>query len=304
MERVLCLILHHGRPAALRRCLASLAASRRVPDQVLVVDNGSGDGEAAVQGVSLPAGTLRVLASGRNLGFAGGVNLGLAAARGDDWHFALLLNDDAMVRGDCLTRLLRAAARDPRAGLLGAEIRSARDPGRLESTGLCCSPLTGRVHSLDAGRRANGATGPAVERAALSGCALLVRREALAAAGGPDASLFLYFEDLEWSVRLARSGFRLLHVPGALAFHEGGRLGGPDRVYYSTRNQLRVVRALHPLPAWLDPLRTLSMVALNLAAVARTAPDRPLAGVAAWGAGLRDGLSGRGGPRDRGGAHV
>jgi len=297
MERVVGLILHHGRPAALRRCVASLAASLDPPDRILVVDNGSGDAAAALQGIRLWAGTLRVVESGRNLGFAGGVNLGLAAVRDEPWRFALLLNDDAMVREDCLSRLLDAARRDPRAGMLGAEIRCSRDPGRVESAGIACSRISGRVRSLGAGRRANGAPGAPVEREALSGCALLVRREALARAGGPDPSYFLYFEDLEWCARVARAGFRLVYVPGALAFHEGGRLGGADRVYYSTRNQVRLVRGLHPLPGWLDPLRTLAVAAYNLAAIPRTARRQPLAGLAAWGSGLRHGLAGRCGPR-------
>ena len=302
MERVIGLILHHGRPAALRRCLSALAASERVPERVLVLDNGSGDGAAAIGDLSGNGLDIELLTSRRNLGFAGGVNRGLEAIASRPWTHALLLNDDAMVAHDCLPRLLDAAAGNHRAGLLGAEIRSARAPRRLESTGLHCSPRTGRVRSLDAGCRAAARPGPPRTRSALSGCALLVPRAVIEQVGGPDADFFLYFEDLEWSHRVRAAGFELLFVPGAKVFHEGGRLSGPDRVYYSTRNQLRLVDLVHPLPGRAGAARAGIVAALNLAALVRTARGRPLAGLRAWRSGLCYGLIGRVGPRPLDGA--
>jgi len=294
---VLGLVLHHGRPAAVRRCLIALAVSRRPPDRVLLVDNGSGDGARVVAGAPVNGLDVEVVSSHRNRGYAGGVNLALDAAATLPWTATLLLNDDAMVAEDCLSRLLAASASRPRAGLLGAEIRRAGSPRRLESTGLRWSPLTGRVRAVDAGRRPARSPGPPQPRQALSGCALLATRAAVERAGGLDPSFFLYFEDLDWSRRVARAGFDLLYVPGAVAYHEGGRLSGAARVYYSTRNQLRLAEQLDPRRGPGAAIRRLAVVLLNLAAVPRTARRQPLAGLRAWWGGWHDARRGHAGPR-------
>ena len=72
---------------------------------------------------------------------------------------------------------------------------------------------------------------------------MLLRTAALAEIGGVDSSYFLYFDDVDLSLRLQGAGYSVLQVPGARVYHEGGRLRGVDRVYYSTRNQLRVLRS-------------------------------------------------------------
>ena len=78
---------------------------------------------------------------------------------------------------------------------------------------------------------------------AVSGCVMLLRREAIEQAGLFDEAFFFSFEDIELCLRVRRAGFDVLSVPDALAYHEGGRSIGrrsPARVYFAARNHLRL----------------------------------------------------------------
>ena len=108
----------------LTRCLAALAAQTVRPLEILLVDNASTDGapQAAVQAV--PGVTL--VATGANLGFAAGVNLGARQARGD---WLALINPDAFAAPAWLERLLAGAARSPEVGCFGCRQAMAGEAG-------------------------------------------------------------------------------------------------------------------------------------------------------------------------------
>ena len=127
MEPLLSGVVVHWRNEDL---LAELAAAwpRDPRFELIVVDNGSS--------APLPAG-VHVLRPGRNLGFAGGANFGVAAARG---AILLILNPDAVPEGGALERLLEGFAAFPEAaGLVprlagpGGEPQTAWQLRRLPS---------------------------------------------------------------------------------------------------------------------------------------------------------------------------
>ena len=84
-------------------------------------------------------------------------------------------------------------------------------------------------------------------------------RAAIEAVGLLDEELFLYVEDLEWSLRIAEAGFAVVYVPGASVRHRvsasTGGAGSPTTRYYETRNMLAVVERYRPLPRGLTGLR-------------------------------------------------
>jgi GT2 family glycosyltransferase len=96
------------------------------------------------------------------------------------------------------------------------------------------------------------------------GCALLVRWKAIEAAGRLDERFFMYYEEVDWCLRIRARGWRCLHVPRALVWHKGvspDYQPGPAVTYYSTRNRLWLM-AKHGAPlgakarAWARFLRT------------------------------------------------
>ena len=207
-------IVNYNARALLDRCLAALAAH---PPQggaeVVVVDNASEDGSVEMLREKHPQ--ARLIASGENLGFAAGSNLALQGAHGD---VLVLLNPDTEVRPGALETLAVFLGEHPQAGAVGP--RLVGPGGELE---LSCHPLPGLRHVLmgqlglprlfprsrlfgahdmtwwshDEPRRVGW----------VSGACLAIRREAWERVGPLDEGYFLYYEDADWCLRLAREGF-------------------------------------------------------------------------------------------------
>ena len=195
---------------------------------------------------------------------------------------------------------LAAAEAQPRAGVLAPAILSREEPDRVASAGIGFSLTTGRMRHIAAGEPlARLATAAAHHVDAVSGCAMLVRREAFETAGLFDEAFFFSFEDIEFCLRVRAAGFGVMCVPAAVAYHEGGRTIGrrsPARVYYATRNHLCLSARTGRGGRLAAAARTSFVVGLN-AAYALTSREVPLfRGMAAVVRGTLDYARGRNGP--------
>jgi GT2 family glycosyltransferase len=199
-------------------CLARLEDVAPVAHRILV-DNEAGDGS----GVDAPDGTV-VLRLTDNRGFAGGANAGLTHAFEEDATHAVLLNDDLLVERGCIEALVAAA------GEGGAASPRIDGPPGVAFAGGELEPQRGF------GRHVDGA------RDYLSGACLCISRAAWERVGPFDEELFLYYEDVEWSLRARELGVPLTVALDARASHSGGASSGGEQgetwAYYSTRNRL------------------------------------------------------------------
>jgi len=221
---------------------ALLASERRI-DRIIVVDND--DVENVREMLTPLPERVTYLFAGRNLGFSGGVNMGIrdALARGADR--VMLVNSDVIVPPDCVGRL-ECAMEKADVGIAGPAIVARADPGWIASLGMTYSSRTGRMRHTGAGRRLSaGETVPSGVVDAVSGCVMLVRREVFDAVGLFFEPYFFSFEDLDFCLAARRAGFRTWLVGDALAYHEGGRsigAGAPVRLYFGTRNHLMLAK--------------------------------------------------------------
>lgn len=231
--RVAAIVVNWNGGAHLARCLAALAAQRRRPDRILLVDNASDDGSIAAA-AAFPE--VEVLAQTANLGFAAANNLAARAAADCDW--LAFVNPDAFPAPDWLERLAAAAAAHPEYAMFASELRAADDDSRLDGAGDAyhVSGLAWRIgHGLPR------PSPPPAPHDVFAPCAAaaLVRRDVFAAAGGFDASYFCYMEDVDLAFRLRLRGHRCRYVPGAVAWHVGSALSGRHSafsVYHGHRN--------------------------------------------------------------------
>lgn len=269
--------------------LAALESLRGI--DTVVVDNGSTDGSADAVEEQFP--DVELVRTGVNLGFAGGNNVGIRRAldRGADW--VLLVNNDAEAEPGLVEALAAAAAARPDAGVLACKVLFA-DSDRLWYAGANFHPVLGRSRHEGFGEQdVPGSLGD-TDRA--TGAAMAVSRAAIEAAGLLDEELFLYAEDLEWSLRIHEAGFAVVYVPAARVRHRvssaAGGAGSPTTTYYETRNMLAVVERYRPLPRGLTGARRGLVVAPRVLLAAR----RP---ASAWAAlrGWRDYRRGRMGRR-------
>jgi GT2 family glycosyltransferase len=196
----------------LARTLPALLPELGEGDELIVVDNDSGDGTADAVASLAPA--ARVVRSARNAGFAGGCNAGAAAAGGD---LLVILNPDAAPRpgfGEAIRRPWLqergwAAWQALVADGDGTTINSAGNP--VHFTGIVWAGGHGRPI----------AEAPAAgEVTALSGACLAIPRRTWERVGGFPQSFFLYHEDVDLSLRLRLAGGALGIEPAAIVDHD------------------------------------------------------------------------------------
>ncbi|HEX7078719.1 MAG TPA: glycosyltransferase [Candidatus Eisenbacteria bacterium] len=223
------IVVHYRTADALGRLLASLREAAPAPVREIVVVNNSGEAlDAVVAGAGWP---LRVIAPGRNVGYARGVNAGIRAASGED---VLILNPDVQVESGSIEALARAAERNPRAGLLAPRLEnpdgtlqlSARRFYNWKTLLLKRAPLgpwKTRSRALREHLMMDWDHAQTRPVDWVIGAAMLVRRQAMRDVGLMDERYFLYFEDVDWCQRMWRHGYEVLYVADAPMVHDYAR---------------------------------------------------------------------------------
>jgi len=238
-------------------CLTSLQGLDYPNYGVIVVDNGSVDGSVEAIQAQFPAVTL--IETGENLGYTGGNNAGLryTLARGAD--YVLLLNNDTEVAPDSVSRLVDAAEADPSVGVAGPTIYYYDRPDVIWSAGGAIDWRQGWTHMVGLDESDIGQLGHEPREVDfVTGCALLIKKAVLERVGLLDDRFFAYYEETEWCVRIARAGYRIIHVPQAKIWHKispGAQSDSPVVHYYMTRNRLLFLKATGAaVNAWLHTL--------------------------------------------------
>ncbi|HUZ01227.1 MAG TPA: glycosyltransferase family 2 protein [Thermomicrobiaceae bacterium] len=226
------------------QALASLRAQTYPNLRAIVVDNGSGDQASEIERITTAHSGCELIASPLNLGFAGGCNLGIHAALGSGADYVLLLNNDAILAADTVERLVETLERRPGAGAASPLLYYTAAPDRLWWGGgtLTTGARVLALHDEIDVRRAVDPEDLPRQSDWLPATVLLVRRAAINAAGLLDTAYFLYWEDVDWSLRIRAAGFDLLAVRGACAWHAvnaSSRSLSNAAVYYWERNRLR-----------------------------------------------------------------
>lgn len=240
---ILVLIVNYRTAALAVKAIKAVAPeiAARGDSHVLIVDNGSGDGSAAIIADAIGRPELRrycsLLALEDNLGFAAGNNAGLEHYReraGDFPDYVWLLNPDTVAKPGALGALVDILESRPAAGLAGG--RCLRVDGSTRPSAFRFhSPLGEFVTALDVGPirsllRNHDVIYPPSDtpfRAEwLSGAHLLIRGKVFDRIGLLDARYFLYFEETDFCARAGEAGFEAWHEPASHIVHLGGKSTG------------------------------------------------------------------------------
>jgi GT2 family glycosyltransferase len=196
-----------------QQCVQSLQRDTSRPFKLILVDNGSTDGVSEYFD-SVPGAT--IVHTGKNLGFAAGINAGMQHAEGH----VLWLNSDTLLPLGWLERLERALLSDDAIGMVGP--RSNCVSGSQQIDGLEFTTLT----EIDAyaEQRATEHGGELRDVARLVGFCVLIRDSVVAQLGGLDESYGIgNFEDDDYCVQVLRAGYRLCVAEDSFVFHYGSR---------------------------------------------------------------------------------
>ncbi len=236
--RVALIIVAYGHAATLPATLSSVQ-SLAYPEElreIIVVENG--DGSCAELARPFPG--VAVLEPGRNLGFAGGCNLGVAHSAAD---VVVLINPDLEPQPSFLKNLVAPLA-DPRVGVVGAKLLFP-DEQRIQHAGAFLEHSLALGHHYGYDELAQGQFDVAQEVEFVTGAAMALRRETWERCGGMDEAFFpAYYEEVDLCWRLREQGFVIRYEPSAVALHqEAAALGKRSPVYhlFYHRNRLRLL---------------------------------------------------------------
>jgi len=203
-------------------CLRSVYELDYPNFRVLVVDNGSTDGSDQAIGEAFPQ--VELIANERNLGFAGGANVGLEYAQRQGAVYIFFINNDTALDQLLLTELIQVAKAHPRAGLLTPKIYYYDDPTLIWAAGARWAPFPPRVKMIGFGKRDHPRYDVLRRVDYATGCALLIRREVLETADGFDPIYWpIYHEDYDYCARVTKAGWEIWYVPTARMWHKVSR---------------------------------------------------------------------------------
>ncbi len=290
-------VVNYNGRAHLERCLPVLAAQTYRDLEVIVVDNASTDGSAEWVAAHFPR--VCLVRAPTNLGFAGGNNLGIRAARGT---FIATLNNDTEVEPDYVERFV-APMRDPNVGSCAALMLEFDRRERIDSAGIRID-RAGFAWNRLAGQPAESITRGQEVWGACAGAALY-RRAMLDEIGLFDEGYFGFYEDVDLAWRARRAGWKCILVPSARVYHiHGGsfRRGSYYKMYLLARNRWWTILKNYPRPAlfWNLPLIIGADILSLLVSLAQNRSPAPLRGRLDALRGMRTALAKRGAREARG----
>ncbi len=204
---------------------------------IIVVDNASLNKEAELISEKFP--DITVIQSEKNLGFAGGNNLGIKKSKGD---YIFLLNNDTFIENDGFLSLVNYLSKNEQVAAVSPKILFSGEDHHVQFAGFTpLSRITLRNNIIgflqpDDGRWDNAAKTPIIH-----GAAVMVKKSAIEKVGLMPEMYFLYYEELDWSASFLRAGFEMWYIPDCVIYHKGSMTTGknsPMKTYYMTKNRL------------------------------------------------------------------
>ena len=205
--------------------------------EVIVVDNGSQKDEATLIHQRYPY--VKAIRSDQNLGFAGGNNIGIEAAKGE---YLYLINNDTVFEDFQVRPLIDRLNSSKSIGVVCPKIRFAWKNRPIQFTGYTpLSTITLRNRSIGYGEEDMGQYNIPHPTPYAHGAAMIIKREVLEQVGLMPDCYFLYYEELDWSMMFTRAGFEIWYEPACTIFHKESKSTGSDsplKTYYISRNRL------------------------------------------------------------------
>ena len=209
--------------------------------EVIVVDNASKEDEANI--ISKRFSQVRVIRSDKNLGFAGGNNLGIKEAKG---KYILLINNDTYFKDFNIDSLIKRLESSDKIGIVCPKLRFAWGDNPIQFAGYTqLSNITLRNKAIGFAEEDQGQHDTAHPTPYAHGAAMLIKREAIEKVGLMPECFFLYYEEIDWSMMFTRAGYEIWYDPSCTVYHKESQTTGqnsPLRTYYITRNRLLLVK--------------------------------------------------------------
>lgn len=233
-------------------CLESLKKVQYTNFRIIIVDNGSGNGEGEI--IKNEYGNhVTVILLEKNLGFAGGNNRGINEALEKKSDYIVLLNNDTVVDKDFLDGLKAPFDNNPDIGITTSKIYYFESPNKIWFAGANFNNFSGESKHLGLNKKDGPEYSKEYEIGRSSGCSMMVKTEVFRKIGLLDENFFILFEESEFCYRARKGGFRVFFAPTSKVWHKVSRTmvsDSPKYIYYYTRNNLYFAKNIFSLFHW------------------------------------------------------
>lgn len=223
--KVFIIVLNYNGKDVIKNCLASIFKIDYPNFAVVLVDNNSTDGSLEFAKANFSK--ANIIKNEENIGYAAGNNVGIRFALERLADYILLLNNDTEVEKDFLSKLIEIAEKEKQSGILSPIIFKGSDKAVWFSGGQISWLTMKAIHSQDI---------KAVdyyETSIISGCAMLVKADVFNEIGLFDEDYFLYWEDVDFSLRSRRAGFKNIVVANSWVYHwEKSEIKKKQKIYW------------------------------------------------------------------------
>jgi GT2 family glycosyltransferase len=215
--------------------------------EIIVVDNASTEDPTNAFLSVLP--TAKVIRNSSNLGFSAGNNVGIRQATGD---YLFLVNNDTEFTPYLIEGLIETFNGFPDAGVVCPKFHYFFAKGTIEYAGY--NPVnifTGRNSMIGCREKDEGQYNAVKETNYAHGGGMMVSRKVIEEVGLMPEDFFLYYEELDWSVKIKKKGFKIYYQPASLIYHKESMTTGkmsPLKTFYLTRNRILFMRRNVPIP--------------------------------------------------------
>jgi GT2 family glycosyltransferase len=218
-------VLTHNNLKDTLECLESVSRLQYRSFEIVLVDNHSTDGSTERIAARYP--DIHHVRNAANLGVAGGRNAGWQYVdRSIACEHILFLDNDTVVEPESLARLVRVLEEHPDVGIACGKTYTAPPSDTIMSAGMRVNLYTGFITDIGTGERDQGQYDTARHVAACGGFAFLTRASLFRELGGLANEFNPYgWEDVDFSMRALRRGYRCWYEPRAVIYHKGCKIG-------------------------------------------------------------------------------
>lgn len=243
-RRVAIVVLNFNGLADTLTCLASLCALADPVAGVILVDNGSAVDPGPEAARVYPG--LEYIATGRNLGYAGGNNRGIERAMAMGVDFILVINNDTTVDPHILGALLDAFEEDATLGIVGPVVNFMDEPAVVMTDGVAFNPGPGTEFFKRIPVPVDAAHPVLVPVDIVNGCCMMISARLVSTVGLFDEEFFIVHEESDLCLRAGRAGFTCAVLGQSLVWHKGSsafeRSGRQIQRYFDARNLYHLLR--------------------------------------------------------------
>lgn len=262
---VLTIIVNHNGKRYLRKCLESVSniKMKGFKNKILLIDNASLDN--SIKSVKKLFPKIKIKRYQYNIGFTGGVNAGFKYALTKNADYVLLLNYDTEVSPNFLNILINYSKKNPQAGIISPLITSAGKFPKIWFSGGKIDQKHFSSKHLDLNNDIKSVPKKPFETEFATGCCMLIKKEVLEKIGFFDDRYFLYYEDIDFSLRAKVAGYSCFVVPKSIIIHKKKKeeVDNLHKLYYLARNHLLFLRKHAPIKTRLREYLKTILIAFN-----------------------------------------